>query len=170
MIFVQISFSQGLAAAESLAAQRMESRNAVQLHYKLYPTHDCAYNGGEWHSDVVAFPVGRADRMYIFNMGAASAYRIKAGQARLVWCGLATDTPQGRWKPTSNVLRALVFPVRTTAGTLPNEGALDVFFGSSGHLTTRKLSVSGIVTCSKERFDEGEFRTSWQFDARDTCP
>ena len=74
------------------------------------------------------------------------------------------------WKPSSNVLRALVFPLRTVAGTLPNEGALDVFFGFSGHLTTRKLNAVGKITCTKDRFDEGEFCSSWQFDARDTCP
>ncbi|WP_407538211.1 hypothetical protein Q0M94_08860 [Deinococcus radiomollis] len=79
-------------------------------HSKLHPAHVCAYNGGEWHSDVVAFPAGRADRMYTFNDGAASAYQIRSGQARLVWCGQATDVPLNLWKPASNVLRVLIFP------------------------------------------------------------
>ncbi|GAA0521586.1 hypothetical protein [Deinococcus depolymerans] len=78
--------SQGLAA-DPLMAQRMASKEAVQEHSRLHPTHVCAANGGDWHTDIVAFPAGRADRMYIFSAGAAWAFQIRSGQAALVWCG-----------------------------------------------------------------------------------
>ena len=119
---------------------------------------------------MVAFPAGRADRMYVFEAGAASAYQIRSGKAVLVWCGQAIDTPQGGWNPSSTVLRALTFPLRTVSGTLPLERALNVYLGFAGHLTTNTLNAAGKVTCARERFDEHEPRAAFQFDARDTCP
>lgn len=154
----------------SLLKQRQVALTAVRAHSSQHAGHGCPGNGGEWHSEVLAFPVGRADRVYLFNLGAASAYLVRGGQARLIWCGEATTPPTSGWNPRSPVLKALKFPVRTTAGTLPVErGGLDVIQGFAGRLTFLRLNPAGRVVCQRSTPDDGNLRTAFQFDAREHC-
>lgn len=154
----------GVAPAASLTEQRLMALNVVAHH-----VHACSSNGGEWHSTVVAFPVGRADRVYLFSEGAGSAFRLAAGRARLVWCGLAV-AQTASWAPRSNVERALRFPLKTVAGRVPPEGALDIFSESGGRLWTLRQTVDGAVTCRARHDLDGMPRTAFQLTARDTCP
>ena len=165
LVSVLLSTLGGVApAAASLTEQRLVALNVVAHH-----AHSCSPNGGEWHSTVVAFPAGRADRVYIFNEGAGSAYRLAAGRARLVWCGLAV-TQTAAWTPRTNVERALRFPLQTVAGHVPSEGALDIFSESNGQLWTLRQSAEGVVTCQAGHGVDELLRTAFQFTARDTCP
>ena len=126
---------------------------------------------------IVAFPALRSDRMYTYGYGIGRAYVVQGGRARLVWCGKAlyTRADAARWasKLPGNAARALSYSFGTKWGRWPVEtGGVDVFSDFAGYLTTMTMSVSGKIVCSKTRGDPvaGHFRTSFQFDARDTCP
>ena len=72
-----------------------------------------------------------------------------------------------------NAAPALLYPFGTKWGRLPAEtGGMDVFSSVAGTLTTQTLSAPGRVVCTKTRGDPvaGDFRSAFQFGARDTCP
>lgn len=161
------------ANTSDLARQRQASLKAVSRHAWLHRDHflRCADPDAEWHTDVVAFPASEAKRVYVYSFGRGYAYQILQGEAKLVWCGKTLVSGEIPTKYAGNAARALTFPLRTISGLLPVErGAMDIYSSFAGHLTTMRMNAAGKVVCSKERFDEGKFRSAFQFDARDTCP
>lgn len=80
-----------LACASSPVERRQAALEATRLHAERFPQHRerCSDVGAESHTDVVAFPAGRADRVYISAYNRGRAYLIRGDQARLVWCGEA---------------------------------------------------------------------------------
>ncbi|MFC4637701.1 hypothetical protein [Deinococcus hohokamensis] len=158
------------AQAASLFEQRQATLASVDGHGKAHPRtlQRCTMAGGEWKTDVLAFPAGRADRLYIFAYGTARGYQVRRGVAHLVWCARAVNVPPDGWTYPSNVERVLIFPLRTFAGTLPREGALDVFRSFAGRLTTRKVDAAGRVICERTH-DTRNPRSAFEFQAIDTC-
>jgi hypothetical protein len=159
-------------AGPSMTDQRRASLDAVLRHQQSHPERvlRCGGNQGDWHTDVIAFPAGRADRLYQLYAGAGYAYRVQGGQARLVWCGRAIAPTASNWKFSGAVRTALGFPLQTVGGALPREGAMTVYSAIAGRLTTRTQDAAGRVTCQKTRYTKGQPRSSFAFDARDTCP
>lgn len=155
-----------------LVRQRQASLKAIAQYAQLHPDHaGRCYENSEGKTDVVAFPAGEARRVYVYLSNQGYAYQIRQGKAALVWCGQALLPGETSTKYMGNAARALTLPFRTLSGALPVEkGAMDIYFGFAGRLTTMKMNAAGKVVCSKERFDEREFRSAFQFDARDTCP
>ncbi|MBB5232734.1 hypothetical protein [Deinococcus budaensis] len=163
-----------LAGASSLVEQRQAALEATRLHAEVFPKHleRCLDVGAESHTDVVAFPAGRADRVYIYGYNRGRAYLIRGGQARLVWCGerLLPERRAAASAFRGNAARALSFPFRTAAGALPVErGEMDIFRSFAGRLSTLRMSRTGEIVCSQNHFEEGELRTAFQLDARDIC-
>lgn len=158
--------------ATALTQVRQAALRATNSYWKTHPKQQalCIDLSGEWHTDVVAFPVGRADRLYIFSSGSGFAFQVKGAQATLVWCARALDVPITTWKPGTNVERALVFPLRTVLGQVPGEGALDVYYSSGGQLEVLRRDARGRVVCRRAPTKPVWPRSAFQFDERDTCP
>ncbi len=130
-------------------------------------------------TDIVAFPAARSDRMYMYTYGygIGRAYVLRGGRAQLIWCGKAlyTRADAARWasRLPGNAARALAYSFGTKWGRLPVEtGGMDVFSSFAGTLTTMTVNAAGKIVCTRTRGDPvaGEFRSAFQFDARDTCP
>lgn len=169
----------GSAAADGLSRETVPLTQARQAalsttgnYWKTHPKQQaaCIDLGGEWHTDVVAFPAGKSDRVYIFSSGSGFAFRVRGNQATLVWCGRATDVPLATWKPATNVERVLAFPLRTVLGKVPQEGALDVYYSPNGQLEVLRRDARGRVVCRRAPTRPVWPRTAFQFDERDTCP
>lgn len=129
------------------------------------------------HNEIVAFPAGRSDRLYIYGYSIGRAYALRAGRAQLIWCGKALYTKEdaARWasKLPGNAAHALVYPFGTKWGHWPAEtGGMDVFSSFAGTLTTMTLNKAGKIVCSRTRGDlaAGDYRSAIQFGADDTCP
>ncbi|MEF2277853.1 hypothetical protein V3W47_06040 [Deinococcus sp. YIM 134068] len=161
------------SASPSLVGQRQASLDAIRRHAEVHPQtlERCGPVNWDVKTDVIAFPVERADRVYVQEGYQGRAYQIRRGVARLVWCGAHPQVGEQASKLGGNVERALGIPLRTASGVLPVErGGMDIFTGFAGVVTTSRMNAAGKLVCSKRRFDGREFRSGFQFDARDTCP
>lgn len=156
----------------ALIQARQAALRATNSFWKTHPKQQaaCIDLSGEWHTDVVAFPAGGSDRVYIFSSGSGFAFQVKGAQATLVWCARALDVPITTWKPGTNVERALVFPLRTVLGKVPQAGALDVYFSPNGQLEVLRRDTGGRVVCRRAPSKPVWPRSAFQFDERDTCP
>lgn len=164
------------AASPSLVGQRQVVMRAASRQ-NLASQHPSCGESVDARTNIVAFPAGRADRMYIYSLGIGRAYRWRRGLARLVWCGKAIYTPQDakRWASPlfGNAARALGYPFGSKWGRLPLEtSGMDIYSDFAGTLTTARTDAAGWVLCTVSRGDpaRGEFADVFQFDARDTCP
>lgn len=171
LFLILLTLTGAAEATGTLFDRRQLTLKAVDAHAKAHPLHlqQCSDPGGEWKTDVLAFPASSAARLYIFSNGTARGYQITGGVAHLVWCARFVNVPSDAWTYSTPVERALIFPLRTFAGSLPREGALDVFQSFAGTLTTRKLNSAGRVTCERTH-DTGNLRSAFQFTPIDTCP
>lgn len=158
--------------AAALTRARQATLRTTAAYWKAHPKQQaaCIDLSGEWHTDVVAFPVGRSNRVSIFSSGSGFAFQVKGSQATLMWCARALDVPITTWKPGTNVERTLVFPLRTVLGKVPQEGALDVYFSPNGQLEVLRRDARGRVVCRRAPSTPVWPRSAFQFDERDTCP
>lgn len=161
------------SASPSLVGQRQVSLDAIRRHAEAHPRalERCGPVNWDVKTDVIAFPVGRADRLYVQEGYQGRAYQLRRGVARLVWCGAHPQVVEQASTLGGNAARALGVPLRTMSGVWPVEKVgLDIFTGFAGAVTTSRMNAAGKVVCSKRRFDEREFRSAFQFGTRDTCP
>ncbi|GGB52903.1 hypothetical protein [Deinococcus soli (ex Cha et al. 2016)] len=118
----------------------------------------------------MVFQTGRADRVYTFSYGVASAYQLGGHRTRLVWCAEAVGAPEG-WTPTTPLARALAFPLCTTAGAVPAQrGGLDVIPSVAGQVFFTRLDGAGRRVCQQATPPDETRPTALQFGTRDHCP
>ncbi|WP_155297775.1 hypothetical protein [Deinococcus kurensis] len=171
LLFLLLSLLGGVSAQVApLVTARQQTLALTQQHDRQFPGHRCTSGGqGDWHTEIVVFPTGRADRVYTFSYGVASAYQLAGHRTRLVWCAKAVGAPEG-WEPTA-LARALAFPLRTTAGALPAErGGLDVISSVAGQVLFTRLDGARRRVCQRATPPDETLRTAFRLNARDHCP
>ena len=165
-----------VAQASALNARRADTIRAVGRYFQAHPgvIGRCGVGGRDTESmgGTFAFPEGRAERFYQLSYGQGFAFRMVAGQARLVWCGLYLGQPGAvASKLPGTVVPALRTPMRTLSGIWPVErGGMEVWDAFASSLTVSRLSADGRWVCHKLHDMPGALALPSPDNLRYTCP